>query len=123
MKNDGLTVKQRKALPVLASHACIDEGCKLVGISTNCYYEWLKKPQFKKEIERVRNELIESALVQLKINSSKAVSTLVGLLDKADSPNVQRSSANDILNHLVKFREAQEFEERIAIIEEQIKRA
>jgi len=122
MKNDELSVKQRQALPILASHACIDEGCKLAGISTNCYYEWLKKPQFKEEINRLRNELVESALNQLKVNSCKAVATLARLLDKDDSPSVQRSAANDILNQVLKFRELQELEDRISVLEKQTKR-
>lgn len=122
MKNDELTAKQKQALPILAAHPCIEEGCKAVGISTNCYYEWLKKPHFKEEMDRLRNELVESALDQLKVNSCKAVATLAKLLDKDDSPSVQRSAANDILNQVVKFRELQEFEHRISILEKQTKR-
>ncbi len=71
----------------------------------------------------MRNELVENALDQLKITSCKAVATLAKLLDKDDSPSVQRSAANDILNQVVKFRELQELEDRISVLEKQTKRA
>jgi hypothetical protein len=70
----------------------------------------------------MRNEVIQEAVMQLKLGAVKAASTLVKLTDREDNPSVQRAAANDILSHVVKFQEQQELEERIAILEETIKR-
>jgi len=48
--------------------------------------------------------------------SMKAVITLEKLLD-ADSESVRRASANDVLDHLLKYRELSEIEDRIETVE------
>jgi hypothetical protein len=117
----GLTIRQIQSLPVFASVSSVEAACNLVGISRNCFYEWLKQPQFKEELQKLRCELVEGATLELKINSKKAVSTLVKLLDNDQHPAVQRSAANDILNQVVKFKELMELEQRISTLEQQLK--
>lgn len=120
-KND-LSAKQIKALPILASTPNCDEACKKACISRNCYYEWLKHPSFKEKLNKLRNELVQDAVTQLKVSALKAASTLIKLTDRDDSPGVQRAAANDILNHVIKFQELKELEERVAILENTTKR-
>jgi len=43
--------------------------------------------------------------------------TLSLLLERDDNPSVQRAAANDILNHVGKFKELQELQERIEKLE------
>ncbi len=119
---NSLSPKQLKALPILASEVNCNEACRQVGISRDCFYEWMKQPLFKTELNKMRNELVQDAVIQLKVNAIKATSTLVKLTDRDDNPGVQRAAANDILNHVVKFQELQELEDRITVLEEQTKR-
>ncbi len=113
-----LSPKQLKALPILASISNCDEACKKAEISRNCFYQWLKQPEFKTELERLRNEFIQDAITQLKINSTQAAMTLAALTKRTDNPTVQRAAANDILNHVVKFKDMMEFEQRLSKLEE-----
>ncbi len=118
-KNDTniLSPRQIKALPVLAAIPNCEEACKKVGISRNCFYEWLKNPLFKEALNKLRNEIVQEAITQLKANSVKAAITLVSLTARTENPSVQRAAANDILNHVMKFKELLEFEERLSELE------
>ncbi len=50
---------------------------------------------------------------------TKAVETLLGLLDKKDD-RLRRLTAKDIIEHFLKHKEAKELEERVAAIEERL---
>ena len=112
-----LSRAQTRAIPVIVAARNVEDGCKALGIRRNCYYEWMKLPEFCQEIARLREELVNDAVSQLKATATKAVSTLSNLMDREDSPSVQRAAANDVLNHIVKFKEIQEFEKRLNEIE------
>ena len=115
-----LSKRQKQVLPIFASNLTIEEACEHAGISRNTFYEWLKDPQFKLELDRLRNEIVNEAVNHLKITSTKAARTLTDLLERDDSPTVQRSAANDVLGHVMKFMELKELEDRLADIERHI---
>lgn len=118
----GLSKRQTQALPIFASNLTIEEACERAGISRNTFYEWLKEPQFKLELDRLRNEIVNEAVNHLKMTSIKAAKTLGDLLERDDSPTVQRAAANDVLGHVMKFMELKELEDRLADIERHIGR-
>jgi hypothetical protein len=113
---NGLSERQRKALPFFVNSCSDVEACRQANISKQTYYEWLKDPRFKAELKRLRNLVIEDAVEQLKAHTSKAVNTLVGLLD-VDNSALQRGVANDILTYVARYKEIQELENRIEAIE------
>jgi predicted DNA-binding protein (UPF0251 family) len=123
-KSDNLSLskRQKQALPIFASNLTIEEACERAGISRNTFYEWLKEPQFKLELDRLRNEIVNEAVNHLKITSTKAAKTLGDLLERDDSPTVQRAAANDVLGHVMKFMELKELEDRLADVERHIGR-
>lgn len=114
---DQLTPRQITVLPCFAAHAFVEAACEEAGISRETYYKWLKNPVFKSELDRLRNEIVNDAVNQLKATTVKAATTLSLLLDRDDNPSVQRAAANDILNHVGKFKELQELQERIETLE------
>ena len=111
---------QQKAIPYLLSCKSYAQAAKEIGISENQIYEWLKDPEFKLQLEKQRNQVTEEAINILKMNTSKAAEALSELLCSSNEI-VKRGAANDILNHVVKFREMQEFENRITLLEETTK--
>lgn len=60
----------------------------------------MKTPEFKEEVTRIREEILNEAIEHLKANTTKAVATLSALMDNEGSPAVQRSAANDVLNYV-----------------------
>jgi hypothetical protein len=105
-----------KALPFFVTSSSEAAACRAARIAKQTYYDWLKDPLFKAELKRLRESAVQNALETLKIHASKAVDTLVGLLD-ADNLILRRQAANDILQHIGKFKELQEIEHRIAVLE------
>lgn len=120
--NDKTLRSRKKAIPYLLSCKSYAQAAKEIGVSTVQIFEWLKDPEFKAELDRQRNQVTEAAINILKMNTTKAAETLGSLLSSANEL-VQRGAANDILNHVARFRETQELERRIAVLEEQTKRS
>ena len=114
-----LSRRQLKAIPFLVGTATYTQGCEKAKINKTTLYKWLKNPKFKAELDRQRNEIVETAFGMIAQNIEKAVSTLVGLLDTGDD-RVKRLTANDIISHFLKHKELKELEERIGMIEEQL---
>ncbi|MDR2539053.1 MAG: hypothetical protein LBC45_00230 [Chlamydiales bacterium] len=112
----GLSERQLKALPFFMTSCSDIDACRKANISKQTYYEWLKNPHFKKELKHLRDLVIEDAVQQLKAHTSKAVNTLVKLLD-VDNHVLQRGVANGILTYVARYKEIQELEERIEAIE------
>jgi hypothetical protein len=115
---NSLSAKQLKALPIFASVPIVEQACKQAEISRDCYYEWMKLPVFKRELESLRNELVLDSINMLKLGARKAAATLIKLTGREDAPGVQRAASNDILNHVAKFKEIQEIEIRLSALEE-----
>lgn len=111
-----LKERQVKAIPHLVASTSYEKGCKAAGISRNTLYEWLKDPVFKAELKSQRDQVIESALDVLKGHISGAVEALVSLLSTKNE-YLKRTVANDIIEHVLKGRELEDLEQRIANLE------
>src|ERR1700722_14187922 len=121
MKGDvGLTKRQLQVLPYLLACKTHEEAARQAHVSVKQIYCWLKTSAFKTELDRRRNEIIEKAVNRLKYNTTKAADTLVALLSHSN-PTIQRGVANDLLNHVNKFIELHEIEERIQLLEAKVK--
>ena len=113
---EGLTERQKKAIPYLVASPTYEEGRKKAKVSKNALYEWLKNPAFKEVLQKQRDTVITEALEALKGNMTKAAEVLVGLLN-TESDTLKRHVANDIISHVLKARELMEIEERLASVE------
>ncbi len=121
-KAQGLSERQLKAIPGILSAPTIDGGCNKAGISRKTFYEWLKDPAFSEALRRHRDLIVGDALDMLKHSMTKAVETLVGLLDDGESNSyMKRLVSNDVIGHVLKARELEDLEKRIARIEEMIR--
>jgi len=116
-----LTARQLKAIPHIVSSPTYTEGCKKAKINKTTLYKWLKESVFKTELDRQRDEVAAEAFGVLSQGLTKAVETLVGLLDNRDD-RLKRLTAKDIIEHFLKHKEVKELEERIAAIEQQLDR-
>jgi len=115
-----LTKRQLQVLPYLLSCPTYEEAARQANVSVKQIYCWLKTPTFRAELDNRRNEVIEEAVNKLKYNTTRAADTLVSLLSHSN-PTIQRGVANDLLNHVVKFIELHEIEERIQLLEAKVK--
>jgi hypothetical protein len=118
-RKSALTPRQRKAIPLLVASRTYTEGIEKAGINRTTVYKWLKEPLFKTELERQRDELAREALGILSQSMTKAVETLVGLLDCGDG-RLKRLAANDIIHHVLEHREIEELRNRLDAVEHAI---
>ncbi len=118
-QTEPLSEKQLIALPVILGAKSITEGCREAEVSKTTFYEWMKTPDFKAEFIRQRNELVSIALDELKACTGEAVQALRELL-KSKKETVRLKTATAILDHVGKFIELEEIEERLAEIERRL---
>jgi hypothetical protein len=114
----GLSDRQKHALPYFAGSGSYEEGCRKAGVSKNAFYTWLQNPSFKAELTRMQDEVVVSAVQTLKSSMARATDTLVSLLERKENPTLLRYVCNDIIGHVVKFKELQEIEKRVEALEE-----
>lgn len=114
-----LTARQAKFLPVLLASPTYTHACRKGRISRDTLYEWLRQPEFKAELDRRRAELVAQGFALLSQSVTKAVETLVGLLDGSDA-RLKRLAAKDILDQHAKFRELDDLTQRIERIERRL---
>lgn len=118
-KCPGLSDNQLKAIPLILSARSITEGVERAGISRSTFYDWMQDQTFKAEFERQRRIIVDEGLHNLKLSISEAVDTLLKLL-KAESEGVRLRAATSILEHISKFMETEELEQRISEIERRL---
>jgi hypothetical protein len=111
--------KQLKAISLILSAKTLEEGCRQAGISKQTFYNWMDNCEFKNEITRQRNEVIQEGLTNLKTSIRKAVNVLIECLE-SDDASVKRRAANDLLTHCLRLKEIEEVEDRLQALEEVI---
>ncbi len=116
MENKELTSRQLQAIQHIIASPSLEEARKKAKISKGSLYAWLRDSSFKTELKRQRDEVVQEALDQLKVNISKAVNVLVGLMD-AKQPNLKYRACKDIIDYTYKGLEIERIEERINKLE------
>ena len=114
-----LTARQTRVIPYLLGAPSLEEGCKRAGVSKVTVYDWLKQENFRQELKRQRDEMIERALDSLKANIAKATETLVKHLD-SKRENISIRAAESIIEFAQKAIEFENLEKRIGALEERI---
>jgi hypothetical protein len=118
-KKSKLTARQLKAIPHIVSSPTYTEGCKKAKINKTTLYKWLKESVFKAELDRQRDEVAAEAFGILSQGLTKAVETLVGLLDNKDD-RLRRWAAKDVIDFIIRHKEIEDLDERLAVIEQRL---
>lgn len=117
MNSKTLTARQLKAIPHIISSPTYTEGCKKAKLDRATFYEWLKRPEFKAELERQRDEVASEAFGILSQSLTKAVETLVSFLDNKDD-RLKRLASKDVIEYIIKHKEIEDLDKRLAAIEQ-----
>ena len=56
-----LTDRQLKVIPIIVTSPTYTEGCKKAKLNRTTFYDWLKQPDFKTELDRQRDEITAEA--------------------------------------------------------------
>jgi hypothetical protein len=101
----------------LATGKTVSEAAAAVGVGERTVFRRLADTAFKLKVTEARNAFSERALAKLAAASTRAVDTLVSLLD-AEADSVRLGAARSILDAGVKLRMV-DFEERLTRLEAQ----
>jgi hypothetical protein len=111
-----LNEKQLRAIPYLLSGKDVENACRAANISTTTFYNWLRNPIFKKELDKQRTNLITDAMTKLRSGVGAAVDRLLALVH-SESEEIARKSATSVIEMVLKLRESEEVEQRLESIE------
>ena len=119
MSEAKLTDRQIKAIPHIVACPTYTKGCKRAKINKTTLYKWLKEPEFKAELDRQRDEVAAEAFGVLSQGLTKAVETLVGLLDNKDD-KLRRLTAKDIIDFAIRHKENEDLDKRLTEVENRL---
>ncbi|MFA5252211.1 MAG: phBC6A51 family helix-turn-helix protein [Phycisphaerae bacterium] len=114
-----LTARQLKAIPFVVSSPTYTEAIEKARVSRKTFYEWLKQPEFKAELDRQRNEITAEAFGILSQGLTKAVENLVKLLDHADD-RLKRLACKDVIEYILEHKTIDDLDKRLAAIEQRL---
>ena len=114
-----LSRRQLRAIPFLVSSPTYTQGCEKAKINKTTLYKWLKAPDFKAELDRQRDEIAAEAFGVLAQSLTRAVETLVGLLDNKDD-RIKRLTAKDVIDFIIRHQENEDLDKRLTEVEKRL---
>ncbi len=116
-KSKQLTPSQQICINELLAGNKVIDACKTAKVTRQAYYYWLKDDQqFQDELERQRNEIIDSSMGKLRSLMNKAVNKLEALVN-SENEEVARKASNSIIEYSLKWAEAEDVEDRLEEVE------
>jgi hypothetical protein len=92
-----LTSKQLQALPLMAQGMSGTDLAKEVSVTPQTVSGWKKDPVFMATLNQLKMDYLESARCQLQQSPSKAVQTLLDLMENSSNEETRRKAALDVL--------------------------
>ena len=92
-------------------------ACDAVGVPVRTLQNWLLDPEFQADLRQAEQALVSSAARRLLTLSGDAIAALAENLEPYTKPTAQLRAAELVLSHVLKWREAQDLEDRIAALE------
>ena len=118
-KKTKLTDRQLKAIPIIVTSPTYSEACKKAKLNRATFYEWLKEPEFKAELDRQRDEIAAEAFGVLSQSLTQAVEALVSLLDNKDD-RLKRLAAKDVIDFIIRHKENEDLDKRLTEVEKRL---
>jgi len=111
--------KKEEAIIALLSQTGVEQAARAAGIAPRTLLRWLRMPEFKAAYLEARRHAFGHATARLQQASGAAASTLLKIMVDKDAPTSSRlRAAESILTHGAKAIEIEDFERRIAALEE-----
>ena len=114
-----ITLSEKQLIAIESLMVCkpVSEVAAAAGVSRVTIYRWLKDSDFKVELDKRKNALIEKASRKLTGALDRAIEVLIDLLE-AKQPNVRRLAAGNLIDYAAKFSDITDLESRIRALED-----
>ena len=116
--------KKEQAISALLSQPTLKAAAEVAGIGEKTLWRWLQNQDFQDAFMEVRRQLVQQVVSNIQRSMSKAVNTLLEVMDDPDSPASSKvQAARSIIDVGLKGLELEDFELRLARLEEHLPRA
>ena len=113
-----LSRKQEQLVSALLTEPTLRAACAIVKIADSTAYRWLKVPAVEEAYRRARYETVRQAVAQIQRAATKAVGTLVAVMDEVDAGASARvSAAKVVLELALRGVELEDLVARVAALE------
>jgi hypothetical protein len=118
-ENDTLTPVQRRAINALLSERNTRDAAKAAKVSERSLWRWLTDTDFRAELTRQEGAVIDQATRSLLAMQGAALEVFDKVLTNGTATDANRlRAAEGVLDYLLKLRELNTLEQRIAKLEE-----
>lgn|SRR5262245_11810958 len=117
-----LTPRQSRAIEALLSEPTVRGAARKAGVGVTTLYRWLAEPAFCEALGLARARAFEVGLTTMQSLGELSTETLAEIMrDKTAPPAARVRAALGALASIVRAHELFEMEERVRVIEEQLK--
>ena len=116
-ESKGFTPRQQKAMFALAAAPTIAEAARQSRVGYTTLRRWLKDDDFRKELDRLRQEAAELAAAQLQGLMLKSVMILANAMDDPSS-YVRLHAARTALSYGVRLGQLEKFQQQLEAVED-----
>lgn len=107
-------------LLALACGATVENAARQVGLTERTVYRRLADPEFRRQLNDIRADMVQRTAGVLTASALEAVKTLLELQKPAHPAAVRLGAARSILEIGIKVREAADLEQRVCALEQQL---
>lgn len=116
-----LTSKQNRALATLATGVSIEDAALVASVHPATIYKWMKRPAFMAELRQMQSNASTEHVVALSSELRRNRVVMVAARDDIEAPwHVRLRAATALEDSLLRWKQAAEFEERLAALEASI---
>ena len=115
-----LTFRQHSALPAIAVARSVAQAARDSGVAERTLRRWLSDPDFRKELNRARQESYDLAREQLQAILPRAISVITELAEESPDPALRLRAARYLMTYSNRIHEIERLQSRIADLDEAV---
>jgi hypothetical protein len=119
MKRKQVKKNEQQVLLAMACGATVEAAAKQADVHPRTVYRRMRDPKFRRELARIRGEMVGRTAGMLTATSLEAVKALHDLL-KTGTPTLKHSAARTVLEFTTKIREIVDLESRMQDLEDEL---
>jgi hypothetical protein len=104
-------------IAALAAGATQAEAARQAGVSERTVRRRLLEPSFAAALAQARRETVRALTAELEAQALRAIETLCQLMHSTQPPQVRLGAARTLLDQVVRYHNAVDFEDRLAELE------
>ncbi len=111
--------KKEEAIAALLSSKSVEDAARAIGLNANTLLRWRQIPEFRDAYRKARREAVQQSVARMQQATGAATITVLKLMtDATVPPAVRLRAAECVLDHAIQGIELEDFEARLATLEQ-----